>query len=148
MIVSWDHYRQTPGTLLLSPSHSQHHATEARRFNSSADISYTPISAGDPIVKRSQAVAYVIGVSINSVQPSRVFNSSVVQLEQMFTLGLDDITKTIRDVVDGTEAVFVSLNPLEQVVDVLLKAPNPLTKAIQSTVNLVEAGINKVQVLL
>ncbi|OQU96752.1 hypothetical protein CLAIMM_02787 [Cladophialophora immunda] len=66
----------------------------------------------------------------------------------MFTVCLDDITEAIGNVVKSTETIPISLNSLDQSVDVLLKVPNPLTETVRTTVNLVEAWINKIQFLL
>lgn len=66
----------------------------------------------------------------------------------MLTVSLDGITEAIGNEIDGTEAVSVPLNPLDQGVDVLPKLTDPLTDAIRTAANLVEAGFNKVQSLL
>ena len=66
----------------------------------------------------------------------------------MFTLSLNDITEAIGNVVDGIETVFMSLNSLDNGVDVVLNIPNPLTEAVGTTINLVEPGFNEIQLLL
>lgn len=64
----------------------------------------------------------------------RVVSGSVVQLTQMFTLSLNDITEAIGNVVDGTETGFMSLNSLDKGADVVLEIPDPLTKAVGTTI--------------
>ena len=66
----------------------------------------------------------------------------------MFTVSLDKITEAVGYVVDGTEANSMPLDPLAQVVEVLLKTPNPLTKIVVTTGNLVEAWFVEIQLLL